>query len=70
MQTKGMCATYDNRLKFVKAGGLDLEAAHFPPAAFLNSGIGDGSPVSDSSASFKSGSDEMIGTSPTSTPDC
>ena len=69
VQTKGMCATYDDGLKFVEAGGLDLEAARFPPAAFLNSGIGDGSPVSDSSASFKSGSDETIGTSPPSTPD-
>ena len=69
VQTKGMCATYDDGLKFVEAGGLDLGAAHFPPAAFLNYGIGDSSPVSDSSASSKSGSDETIGTSPPSTPD-
>lgn len=64
VETKGLCGTYDDGLKFVEEGGLNV--GHGPiPGAFKHPGLGDESPLS----SISSGSATDSDSSPPSTPD-
>ncbi|KAG6917055.1 hypothetical protein DXG01_004027 [Tephrocybe rancida] len=68
VETKGMCGTYDDGLKFVMDGGLNVHNNSIPiPVAFNQSGPGDASPISSVGSSVASSRDTDA--SPISTPE-
>ncbi|KAF8073937.1 DUF323 domain-containing protein [Lyophyllum atratum] len=69
VETKGMCGTYNDGLKFVEDGGLDIHRSPVSSLAFANRpGLGDLSPIS-SDASSSASSLEDSESSPPSSPD-
>ncbi|RDB14613.1 Ergothioneine biosynthesis protein 1 [Hypsizygus marmoreus] len=60
VETKGMCGTYDDGLKYVEEGGLNGgRNTHIPSEMFVNRlGLGDISPISSESASSASSAAE------------
>ncbi|KAF5382668.1 hypothetical protein D9615_002725 [Tricholomella constricta] len=58
VETKGMCGTYDDGLKFVEDGGLNVHRSPFPSMAFADStGLGDVSPISSDASSVTTSGD-------------
>ncbi|KAG6856236.1 hypothetical protein H0H87_006169 [Tephrocybe sp. NHM501043] len=58
VETKGMCGTYDDGLKFVMDGGLTANNSPFPiTVPFTRPGLGDMSPISSGRTSISSFTD-------------